>query len=295
VRFRPAGPRRVRTLAPIAASAAVVAVVGGIALFNAHSGPSALAGGDPTSFAQSALSGVPNAGPDDYVHEVDAVYRVRDDGSRIGAAIHPGVYAAANGDVVELDSGPGGSCTVFKHSGDPSPTEPTAAYLAALPTDPNQLADYLLNHVHGSTSKDEAVFVAVDDMLRNFDGFASPRLKAAMVDVLSRSHLVTVHSGVDDDFGRPAIRVDFMDQARRPGELTSLYFDPTSFQLLERRDGSNGRPGPEPGPSFPYSATPTNPGSTTDVLSGPANIELVTTEVVRHMPYDANGCTVDNG
>jgi transposase len=296
MRFRPRRPRGLMVLAPVAASAAVLAIVGAIVLVHAITGPDRLTGGDPTHFTQVALSNDPGAEPHDYVHEITEAFQVGNDGTRVGALDRSEVYVAGNGDVIELSSSPPGACTIFKHSGDPNPNNATAGYLAGLPTDPDKLASYLLDHVQGSSSKDEAVFVAVGDMLRHFDGFASPRLRAALVDVLSRSHLITVHRGVRDYQNRPAVRVDFMDQARRPGQLASLYFDATTFQLVESRYGSNGQPGPGPGPSFPYTATPANPASTSPSLTGPANIALVTTEeVVHRLPDDATGCTVDNG
>ena len=125
-----------------------------------------------------------------------------------------------------------------------------------MPTDPDKLNKYMRSHVTGSTSRDEAVFVAVGDALRIADGLASPKLRAAFLAVLSRTPGVTLFEGQRDDLNHPAIRADFVDQANRPGEVQSLYFDPTTFQLTEMGGGTNGQPthGPENYP--PYDAHP---------------------------------------
>lgn len=107
---------------------------------------------------------------------------------------------------------------------------PTPRYLATLPTDPGALQTYLLTHVCGSSSRDEAMFVGVADMLRG--DFASPALRVAAIQVLQRTPHVTAKSS-HDSRGRAALQVDFIDQSIRPGEVQSLFFDPNTSSILE--------------------------------------------------------------
>ncbi len=297
--FRAAQPRRLRRLAPIAASAAVLAVVGvgAVLLHPQHASTPGLAGGNGSHFSGATLSRTAGVGPHQYAYKADHAYSVGANGRTTSEPQERNeTYVAPGGKTVSLrHSGAKSECYIFGHSGSPNFQNATAAWLAGLPTDPDALNRYMVSHVSGSSSRDEAVFVAVGDLLREDDGLASPKLRAALVDVLSRSHLITVHAGVRDALGRPSVRVDFMDQQRRAGELDSLYFDPTSFRLLEERNASNGQPGPHPGPSFPYSATVTDPGSTPEQLTGAASIDIVTAEkVVNHLPTLPKNCQRDN-
>ncbi|MDT4936082.1 MAG: hypothetical protein QOK11_3974, partial [Pseudonocardiales bacterium] len=88
---------------------------------------------------------------------------------------------------------------------------------------PADLDSYLRAHVSGSTSKDEAVFTAVGDMLRG--GLAPAHLRAAAIRVLEHTGHVTATSALDT-LGRPAIQITFADAASRPGEDQALLFDP---------------------------------------------------------------------
>lgn len=293
VRFRSARPRRLRILAPLTASAAVVAVVAGVLALRSGGSDPALAGGHATHYSHQALSANDGVGANQYVHRVDRAVVVGADGKPRGEEQRSDIYVAPNGDVIYVDAASPTGCTWYVHSGTTTFANATAAFIDSLPTDATLLRTYMLDHVHGSSSKDEAVFVAVGDMLRLFDGLAPPRLRASLVDVLSTSHLVTIHAADTDYLGRPAIRVDFMDQTRRPGELASLYFDPSTFQLLEERNGLNGLSDePNPGASFPYSATPTVSGGTSLQLTGRANVDVAVSEtVVDHLPVDTAKCT----
>jgi hypothetical protein len=123
------------------------------------------------------------------------------------------------------------------------------------------------------------VFVLVGDLLRDYDGLASPRLRAALVAVLSRTPGVTLHEGALDYLGRPAVRLDFVDQRIRPGEVSSLYFSSTSFRLLEERTGRNGKPSTYSGPSPAYGEHG-QVGRDPRRLSYPASITLTRTEQV---------------
>jgi hypothetical protein len=200
-------------------------------------------------------------------------------------------YIARNGDILSIRSGSQNGCFSFPALSSASLTEPNEKFFASLPTVVETLAAYLWNHVSGSSSRYEAVFVAVGDMLRTADGLASPRLRGALVAVLSRTPGVTVHRGQRDQMGRPAIRLDFVDQRIRPGEIHSYYFDPTSFRFLEDREGRNSQPTHYTGPSPAYTAAPTGPVDDPAHLSGPAFVDvLIVEKTVTHLPRITHGC-----
>jgi hypothetical protein len=109
---------------------------------------------------------------------------------------------------------------------------PSPRFLADLPTDVSTLRDYIRSRVHGSASKDEAVFVAVGDMLRG--GMASPQLRAAAIRVLERTPHITASSG-KDSLSRPALVITFDDRHARANETEALLFDPNTSVLLEEQ------------------------------------------------------------
>jgi hypothetical protein len=110
------------------------------------------------------------------------------------------------------------------------------AYLASLPTDTSALQHYLRAHVSGSTSRNEAVFVAVGDLLRT--GIAPPALRAAAIRVLARTSHVALGTTRSDALGRPVIRFDFIDNKGRPDEIQSLLFDPKTAALVGEIDSN---------------------------------------------------------
>jgi hypothetical protein len=110
---------------------------------------------------------------------------------------------------------------------------PTPKLLASLPTNVDELNAYLRRNVTGSSSKDEAVFVAVGDLLRG--GYAPPALRAAMIRVLELTPHITA-TKTHDSLGRPAYRIDFVDHAIRPHETETLMFDPNTSAILEEAD-----------------------------------------------------------
>ena len=118
--------------------------------------------------------------------------------------------------------GPGGS----------SVNNPSPEFLDTLPTEPDALAGYLRERVTGSTSVDEAVFVAVGDLLRT--GFAPPQLRAAAIRVLRTVPRVSVEPG-EDSLGRAAVVVTYVDQTARPGVTQVLLLDARTSALLEER------------------------------------------------------------
>ena len=136
------------------------------------------------------------------------------------------VFADGHQVVDVYDFAPGGDQTA-----DPSPS-----YLAGLPTTVDALRSYLRSHVSGSTSKDEAVFTAVGDMLRG--GFAPPALRAAAVGVLARTGHVSLGTATHDAQGRPAQEFQFIDHTKRAGMVQSLFFAPATAAILEEREAA---------------------------------------------------------
>lgn len=108
-------------------------------------------------------------------------------------------------------------------------------YAAGMPTEPHLLDAFLRARAHGSTSQDEAVFVAIGDMLRQ--EAAPPAVRAAALGVLGLNPKVTVEHTTDPQ-SRPALKVTFTDEAMRPGMRQYLYLAPDTGVLLGR--GSNG-------------------------------------------------------
>jgi hypothetical protein len=102
--------------------------------------------------------------------------------------------------------------------------------LASAPADPKLMAAYLRLRVSGSTSVDEAMFVAVADQLR--DNPMSAATRAAAIRMLADVGGITVTENTKDPAGRAATKVGFVDQKRRPGEIQSIYLDPTNCHLL---------------------------------------------------------------
>ena len=147
-------------------------------------------------------------------------------------------------------------------------SSPSPKFLAGLPTDVSDLRDYLRSHVSGSASKDEAVFVAVGDMLRG--GMASPELRAAAIRVLERTPHITAASGADS-LGRPALVITFYDRKARANETQALLFDPNTSVLLEEQQRATD------GGSFGFTSTYTE-ASTVDAVPAAviANAEVQT-------------------
>lgn len=72
---------------------------------------------------------------------------------------------------------------VFPRSTEPFLGNPTPEFAASLPDDPDALRAYLDEHVSGSSSHEEAIFVAVSDLARSH--FLPPETLAAALQVLA--------------------------------------------------------------------------------------------------------------
>ena len=111
----------------------------------------------------------------------------------------------------------------FCSSGQFSPSS-----VAALPTTASALEASVRASAQGSNSADEAVFVALGDLLRL--GYADPALRAAAIDVLAGIPGVTTSTVTRN--GQPALVVVFRDEAHRPGVAQTLTFDPGTSVLV---------------------------------------------------------------
>jgi hypothetical protein len=291
LRFRSA--RRVpRALAPIGAGAAVLALIAGVLVIALNNNQGHVAGPGPGAPHRLSATDVPADGQYAYRYDhqidLDANGQPRADGPD---ELRDRSWVSPNGDVVSSREGSQNGCQVFPRQGDPSMEEPTRDFLAGLPTDANALTAYFRAHVSGSSSLDEAVFVAVGDALRTGDLLATSDLRAALVGVLTQTPGVTVHPNQRDYLDRPAIRVDFVNEQTRPGEVQSLYFDPVTYQLLEERNSADGGAIPQDQPSPAYDAPPSGDTSTPEQLTGAAYIDVMVEErVTGSIPFDPSSC-----
>ncbi|HEU5007456.1 MAG TPA: hypothetical protein VFT67_10805 [Jatrophihabitantaceae bacterium] len=272
--------RRLPLVASFAALAAVAGTV--VALVSGGTGSSEVPAGSlgpafnpPPGLSNSAI------GPKQYSYRVVQQIDLDADGQPVPNGRDAMVnrnWVSPDGDTMSVRTGSQNTCNVFPLDGSARIDEPTTAFLASLPTNVDALNTYLRNHVQGSSSRDEAVFTAVGDALTTADGLASARLRAAFVGVLSRTPGVIVRQDDTDYLGRPAIRADFANQSIRPGEIQSLYFDPTTFQLLEKRNGRNDQPTTYNGPSPAYNAPAPGNADDPETLAGPAFVAVMTKE-----------------
>lgn len=106
-------------------------------------------------------------------------------------------------------------------------------YAATMPTDAHALDLFLRARAIGSTSQDEAVFVAIGDMLKQ--EAATPQVRAAAIGALALNTKITVADGSDPS-GRKALIVTLVDEAARPKVKQSLYLDTATGYLLANRD-----------------------------------------------------------
>ncbi|MEO9138086.1 MAG: hypothetical protein ABI345_03380 [Jatrophihabitans sp.] len=287
VRFTPRRRRLPVLLAPVAAGFVLVSLIGGVVVFVARSDDGArdsAAGQSSTGDAlpAEATRQTPRVGPEQYAYR-SMTYPGNTNGSstdRLQA------WASADGRTYYLRTAHGSSTCVGS-----SGQEPSQASFDALPTDPVKLHELLRAQAQGSSTRDEAEFVGVGDLLRNSDGLASSQTRYALVAALSLIRRVTVHTDVLDPSGRSAIRVDLVDQGNRPGELDALYFDPATFQLLAEATGNSGLThNPTAYKSSGYDAT--GSAATTPVQFTGLQATVMTQEkVVDSVPPAARTCS----
>jgi hypothetical protein len=131
---------------------------------------------------------------------------------------------------------------------------PSAQALANLPRDPNELVQYLLRRVSGSSSREEAVFVALTDLLRS--GIPDAQLRASLLRAIGLLPDVGVDEHATDALGRPAVALTWT----RPdpnGSDQSVLFDRVTTRVLEERSTFRYSQPPQPhtGRAVSYAST----------------------------------------
>ncbi|MER5206869.1 CU044_5270 family protein [Streptomyces sp. NPDC002825] len=155
------------------------------------------------------------------------------DGSRPGLLREPGAAdteLGAEGPVYELD-GPGATPRkTTLETAAPSVTNPTHAYVAALPTDPDALLRLVREQTRaGVGDADQRAFTAIGTLLA--ETWAPPKVTAALYDAAARIPGVTVLPSAKDAAGREGVAV-----ARTAhGEQTQWIFDRTTSAFLGER------------------------------------------------------------
>ena len=232
LRMTPVARPRRRFLAPVAASIAVVAVAGvsAVVLANGDSHGPAPAGVRPTA-ASGPLT------PHQYAYSVSSSYVLRH--STFVRVERDRNWVAPSGRTYSARQGQQNGCWNFAPPQEPAFAAPNQRWLASLPTAVSTLERYMRAHVSGSTSGDEAVFVAVGDTLRVTSGLVLPELRAAFLGVLERTAHVRVHRSARTPDGRQAIRVDFVDPRHRPNQIQSIYLDPDDAAMIAEASGTH--------------------------------------------------------
>lgn len=111
--------------------------------------------------------------------------------------------------------------------------ETGSPYGSPLPTDADRLETYLRSRVQGSNSRDEAMFLALGDILRGTTAPAA--LRSAALTVLARVDHVTLGGSTRDSQGRGVRELVFEDGSVRAGVVQSFFVDPRTAQLVEER------------------------------------------------------------
>lgn len=306
-----AKPARHRWAPPVAAAIATLTATAGILLAvrgtgtgssSGASGPGVASPGRAPALAtpftppRGLSNKIPGGGP--YYYHVNRVIAL----DAQGKALPNGpdtefdrnwIRVDGDGDLISVRTGTQNGCERFPRLAVNDPLGyPTRALFASLPTDVTELTAYLRLHTDGASSRDEAVFWEIGDSLSLYGGLASPRLRAAMLAVLSRTPGVRVFLGQKDYLGRPAIRADFVDQRLRPSEVDSYYFDPTNFRFLEHRTSRNSQPTTYNGPSPAYTAAAPSNADDPRQLRRTLGVDVVVEErMVRTLPAEAMHCS----
>lgn len=291
-RRSPTRHRYAARVLPIAASVVVLAAVVVAAVLagsGGSGGQAGGAGGQPFGPEFTPPKGLSNhaLGRHEYAYsyvdqfDLGAAGRANRRGKYKPDAMRMRNYLAYDGTLVSFRTGSQHGCFRFA---DGNRTASVQRF-ASLPTDVGKLERYYRHHINGgSGSADGAVFSQISDDL-SYDALASPRLRAAMLAVLSRTPGVRLHFDVRDYLGRRAIRADFVNPPLSGPYIESLYFDPTDFRLLESRGSDDGASYHYDEPSPVYTAAPPTTSDDPDRLGGPALIELTrVARVVHHAP-----------
>lgn len=116
-------------------------------------------------------------------------------------------------------------------------TRPTPATIDQWPADAPALEALLRSEATGSTSEDEAVFVAIGDALAL--GYTPPAIRAAAIEVLGGLPQVTTATRTAN--GVALLDVSFRDEVARPGVTATLTFDSSTSELVAESFAGEGR------------------------------------------------------
>jgi hypothetical protein len=190
------------------------------------------AGNQPTDLAR--------AGQFRYFRIVETNTMETADGTAPPARSYSEEWIAADGTVWFRNTGPSGQIERARFGPDTGSGHGSysPAYLAGLPTDPAQLYKRLHKDASGSSSKDEAVFVAVGDMMRT--QVASPVLRAAAINALAFLP-VDVTRGARTTTGKEGVLIS-MERPRKQGTGALLVDEHTSAVIEERHTARYDRP-----------------------------------------------------
>ncbi len=222
------GNRRTATVLALAAGVAVAAVLVPTVLPTSSPGspPSAAAAELLRLSAAATSSGDDQLPPGQFRHQIVTEHQVRPEFSTTLES-----WTGSDGRVWRRD-------TTALPDGTPGRTETylftdPGSEAAALPTDPDDLQQYLVAHASGSTSTDEAVFSQLSDLLRGYGVPAA--LRSAATQVLARTGHVQLGARSTDRFGRTVQEVSFVDAVQRGTEVQSITFDTADARVTAER------------------------------------------------------------
>jgi len=121
---------------------------------------------------------------------------------------------------------------------EPGPYNPTPAYLASLPTDPDQLLDALRDPPHpekpdpGGQQAAQKIFDRVAYLVQRADAILTPQLRTALYQALATLPGVKRIPGRTDLEGRSGVAIGLTDDCSE----TQLILDPTTSRVLGVRE-----------------------------------------------------------
>ncbi|MFF8916460.1 CU044_5270 family protein [Streptomyces sp. NPDC015032] len=155
------------------------------------------------------------------------------DGSRSGLLREAGEPDSRLGDdapAYHLDGRGASPRPSTLHGTDPSIGNPTHAYVASLPTDPDALLKLIRDETRGEgQDPDQRAFTAIGDLLA--ETWAPPRVSAALYRAAAKIPGVTVVHESSDAAGRQGVAVARTAQ----GQQTQWVFDRTTYEFLGER------------------------------------------------------------
>lgn len=142
-------------------------------------------------------------------------------------------WIAADGRRWERLSSPGSDTIVnfFPARADGGFAAPGPGALTDLPREPHELVHYLSSRVSGSSSKEEAIFVALADLLHS--DLADSPLRATMFRAMGLLPHVAVDDNAVDARGRHGVELIWDRPHTKQEVRQTMTFDPANARLLE--------------------------------------------------------------